>query len=78
MHPKTIGIIAHTGKAGVGDLVNACRKHGKTPGFLAGDENWASDFRARGFRMIAYGVDTLLMQRALADGIRLLQGTLKK
>jgi NAD+ kinase len=23
MHPKTIGIIAHTGKAGVGDLVNA-------------------------------------------------------
>jgi len=28
--------------------------------------------------MIAYGVDTLLMQRALADGIKLLQGTLKK
>jgi NAD+ kinase len=23
MHPKTIGLIAHTGKAGVGDLVNA-------------------------------------------------------
>ena len=23
MHPKTIGIIAHTGKPGVGDLVNA-------------------------------------------------------
>jgi NAD+ kinase len=23
MHPKTIGIVAHTGKAGVGDLVNA-------------------------------------------------------
>ena len=26
MHPKTIGIIAHTGKAGVGDLVNAIAK----------------------------------------------------
>jgi len=25
--------------------------------------------------MIAYGVDTLLMQGALADGIRLLRGT---
>ncbi len=26
MHPKTIGIIAHTGKPGVGDLVNAISK----------------------------------------------------
>jgi NAD+ kinase len=26
MHPKTIGIIAHTGKPGVGDLVNAIAK----------------------------------------------------
>jgi 2-dehydro-3-deoxyglucarate aldolase/4-hydroxy-2-oxoheptanedioate aldolase len=64
--------------AAVDSLVKACGNHGKTPGFLAGDERWASDFRARGFRMIAYGVDTLLMQRALADGIRLLRGTLKK
>ena len=58
-------------------LVKACEKHGKTPGFLAGDAMRARDFRAKGFRMIAYGVDTLLMQRALADGIKLLQGTLK-
>ena len=35
-------------------------------------------FRAKGFRMIAYGVDTLLMQTALADGIKLLQGTVTK
>jgi 2-keto-3-deoxy-L-rhamnonate aldolase RhmA len=56
-------------------LVEACSKHGKTPGFLAGDEKWARDFRAKGFRMVAYGVDTLLMQGALAEGIRLLQGT---
>ncbi len=35
----------------------------------------ARDFRAKGFRMIAYGVDTLLMQGALAHGIKLLQGT---
>ena len=50
----------------------------RTCPYLAGDEKWAGDFRAKGFRMIAYGVDTLLMQRALADGIKLLQGTLKK
>ncbi len=59
-------------------LVNACRKHGKTPGFLAGNEKWARDFRGHGFRMIAYGVDTLLMQTALAEGIKLLQGTVTK
>ena len=59
-------------------LVEACSKHGKTPGFLAGDEKWARDFRAKGFRMIAYGVDTLLMQTALAKGIELLQGTVEK
>ena len=56
-------------------LVSACKKHGKTPGFLAGNEKWARDFRSKGFRMIAYGVDTLLMQTALAEGIKLLRGT---
>ena len=61
--------------AAVDSLVKACKTHGKTPGFLAGNEQWARDFRARGFRMIAYGVDTLLMQGALAHGIKLLQGT---
>ena len=61
--------------AAVDRLVAACRKHGKTPGFLAGNEKWACDFRAKGFRMIAYGVDAMLMQSALADGIKLLRGT---
>jgi 2-keto-3-deoxy-L-rhamnonate aldolase RhmA len=63
--------------AAVDNLVSACKKHNKTPGFLAGNEKWAHDFRAKGFRIIAYGVDTLLMQGALADGIKLLQGTVK-
>ena len=36
---------------------------------LAADENWARDYLAKGFRMIAYGVDHLLFQRALADGL---------
>ena len=63
--------------AAVDKLVAACKKFGKTPGFLAGDEKWARDFRAKGFRMIAYGVDTLLMQGALAQGIKVLQETVK-
>jgi 2-keto-3-deoxy-L-rhamnonate aldolase RhmA len=61
--------------AAVDSLVMARKKHRKTPGFLAGNEQWTRDFRARGFRLIAYGVDTLLMRGALAQGIRLLQGT---
>ena len=61
--------------AAVDRLIEACQKHGKTPGFLAGDEKWARDFRARGFRIIAYGVDALLMQSALAAGIKLLRET---
>ena len=64
--------------AAVDSLVKACIKHGKTPGFLAGNEKWARDFRAKGFRMIAYGVDTLLMQSALAEGIELLRETAPK
>ena len=61
--------------AAVDRLVKACGKHGKTPGFLAGNETWARDFRAKGYRMVGYGVDTLLMQGALADGLKLLRGT---
>jgi 2-keto-3-deoxy-L-rhamnonate aldolase RhmA len=68
-HPKFLGAVER--------LVSACNKHGKTPGFLAGDAKWARDFRAKDFRMIAYGVDTLLMQSALAEGIKLLHETVK-
>jgi 2-keto-3-deoxy-L-rhamnonate aldolase RhmA len=73
-------VLVETAKfhAAVDNLVIACKKHSKTPGFLAGDPKWARDFRAKGFRMMAYGVDTLLMQGALADGIKLLQGTVEK
>jgi len=59
--------------AAVDALLAACRRHGKTPGFMAGDERWARDYRARGFRIIAYGVDVLLLQSALKSGIAALR-----
>jgi 2-dehydro-3-deoxyglucarate aldolase/4-hydroxy-2-oxoheptanedioate aldolase len=59
--------------AAVDALLSACRRHGKTPGFMAGDERWARDYRARGFRIIAYGVDVLLLQSALKSGIAALR-----
>ena len=57
----------------VDDLVAACRRHGKAPGFMAADDAWARDYRARGFRALAYSIDVLLMQSALAKGIATLR-----
>ena len=50
-------------------IVAACAKHGKTAGFLATDDTWARDFLARGFRMVACGLDHLLLQDGLRRGI---------
>jgi 2-keto-3-deoxy-L-rhamnonate aldolase RhmA len=53
----------------------ACRRHGKAAGFMASDELWARDFRAKGFNMIAYGIDIHLLQAALRHGIEVLKET---
>jgi len=66
-HPKYV--------AAVDALLAACRKHGKAPGFMAADDKWADAYRAKGFRAMAYGVDVLLLQSALAAGLARLAGT---
>jgi 2-dehydro-3-deoxyglucarate aldolase/4-hydroxy-2-oxoheptanedioate aldolase len=55
--------------AAVDAIVAACARHGRTAGFMAADEDWARRYRAKGFRMVAYGVDSALLQRELARGI---------
>jgi 2-keto-3-deoxy-L-rhamnonate aldolase RhmA len=55
-------------------IVAACDAHGKTAGFLATDDAWARDYLARGFRMIAYGVDHLMLQEALRHGLDVARG----
>jgi 2-dehydro-3-deoxyglucarate aldolase/4-hydroxy-2-oxoheptanedioate aldolase len=59
--------------AAIDGIVPAANRHGKTAGMLATDVAWGRDYLARGFRQIAYGVDHLLYQRALADGIAALR-----
>lgn len=54
-------------------LVDACNRHGKTAGFMPADDDWASRYRDLGFRMMAYGADTMLLQHALAAGLRRLR-----
>ena len=54
-------------------VVKACAKHGKTAAILAMDETWARDYAAKGFRLMAYGIDQLLLQDALRRGMDLVR-----
>ncbi len=40
---------------------------------MAADEKWATTYRDKGFRMIAYGIDVLLLQDALRAGLKALR-----
>ena len=57
----------------VGQVLAACRQHGKAPGFMAGDVPGGTALLDQGFRMIAYGGDLWLYQAALRDGVAALQ-----
>src|SRR6478672_11844915 len=47
----------------VDTIVQAAERHGKALGLLAADESWARTYLAKGFRIMAYGVDHLMLQR---------------
>lgn len=64
-HPKYL--------EGIERVLAACRTNGKAPAFLAMDETWAREYAARGFRLLGYGVDTLLYQEALRRGLAILR-----
>jgi 2-dehydro-3-deoxyglucarate aldolase/4-hydroxy-2-oxoheptanedioate aldolase len=59
--------------AAIDRIVAACEKHAKTAAFLATDEDWARDYSRKGFRLMAYGVDSLMLQRALGEGLGILR-----
>jgi len=65
-------------EAALDRVVAACAAHGKTAALLATDARWAREYPARGFRMMAYGIDQLLLQDALAAGLALLRGAAPK
>jgi 2-keto-3-deoxy-L-rhamnonate aldolase RhmA len=37
------------------------------------DDDWARDYVAKGFRLMAYGVDQLMLQNALRHGLDILR-----
>ena len=58
-------------------LLAACVVSGKTPAFLATDDAWARDYAAKGFRLMAYGIDQSLYQEALRHGLDVLRGAVR-
>jgi len=55
--------------AAVDQVVRACTTHGKAAAMLATDDAWARDYVAKGFRLMAYGIDQLMLQEALRRGL---------
>ena len=50
-------------------IVAAATGSGKPAGFLAADEGWLNTYWDLGFRVLAYGLDHLLLQNALEAGV---------
>jgi 2-keto-3-deoxy-L-rhamnonate aldolase RhmA len=55
--------------AAVDRVVAACVAQGKTAAILATDETWARDYARKGFRLMAYGIDQIMLQDALRRGL---------
>jgi 2-keto-3-deoxy-L-rhamnonate aldolase RhmA len=57
----------------VDQLLAACKKHDKIPGFLAGSIPMAEAWLKRGIRCLCYGTDVMVFQDALATALRTLR-----
>lgn len=60
-HPKYRKAIAR--------MQAAAKKHGKVLACATGDDQWSRDYWAKGFRMYAMGIDSMLLQSALRAGM---------
>ncbi|HYJ19304.1 MAG TPA: hypothetical protein VEW72_09035, partial [Burkholderiales bacterium] len=50
-------------------LVAAAKKHGKVLACATGDDQWSRDYWNKGFRLFAMGIDSMLLQGALRQGM---------
>jgi len=57
-------------------VVTACRKNGKTAGFMATSTDEAAERLEQGFRCLSYSGDSWLYQHALGQGIRAVRETI--
>lgn len=59
--------------AAVDRILAACRSHRVTPAILVSDDASARAFGRRGFRMMAYGIDHLVLQQAMRASLATLR-----
>ena len=60
-HPKYVKAIQK--------MTAAARKHGKVLACATGDDQWSRDYWDKGFRLFAMGIDSMLLQGALKQGM---------
>jgi 2-keto-3-deoxy-L-rhamnonate aldolase RhmA len=68
-HPKYVKAIQK--------MTAAAKKHGKVLACATGDDQWSRDYWDKGFRLFAMGIDSMLLQGALKQGMATLEA-LKK
>ncbi|MCC7547418.1 MAG: hypothetical protein IT532_06615 [Burkholderiales bacterium] len=54
-------------------MTAAAHRHGKVLACMTADANWSREYWHRGFRMFAVGVDAMLLQGAIRQGMQPLQ-----
>jgi len=64
-HPKYVKAIEK--------MTAAANKHGKVLACATGDDQWSRDYWAKGFRLFAVGIDSMLLQAALKQGMATLE-----
>jgi 2-dehydro-3-deoxyglucarate aldolase/4-hydroxy-2-oxoheptanedioate aldolase len=64
-HPKYVKAIEK--------MVAAAKKHGKVLACATGDDQWSRDYWDKGFRLFAMGIDSMLLQGALKQGMAVLE-----
>jgi 2-dehydro-3-deoxyglucarate aldolase/4-hydroxy-2-oxoheptanedioate aldolase len=64
-HPKYV--------AAIRKMVAAASKHGKILACMTADEKWSREYWEKGFRLFSVGIDSMLLQGALKQGIGVLQ-----
>ena len=64
-HPKYV--------AAIRKMVAAANKHGKVLACATGDDQWSRDYWDKGFRLFAMGIDSMLLQGALKQGMATLE-----
>jgi 2-dehydro-3-deoxyglucarate aldolase/4-hydroxy-2-oxoheptanedioate aldolase len=63
--------------AAIARIVAAAKAQNKMAGYMAMNDKFAREYWAHGFRMLAYGLDHVLLRSALAEGMTLID-TLSK